>query len=110
MRIAPTVVALVIAGSSVVCGAPARTYVGLITDTMCAADHLAMKVAPDAKCVRECVGDAKSFQYALLDGANVYRVSDQETPSQFAGRKVKVAGVLYPKTNILKVDRIEAVK
>ena len=48
MRIAPTVVALVIGGSSIVFGAPSRTYVGLIDDTMCVTDHKAMKVAPDA--------------------------------------------------------------
>ena len=34
MRIAPTVVALVIGGISVVFAAPARTDVGLVSDTM----------------------------------------------------------------------------
>jgi len=88
----------------------AKTYVGVITDTMCAADHTPMKVAPDAKCVTDCVGDGKTFQYALLNGKTVYRLSDQETPARFAGQTVKVTGILYSKTNILKVQRIEQTK
>ena len=79
---------------------------GVITDTMCVADHRPMKVAPDAKCVKACVRDAKSFQYALLDGRKVYRLSDQQTPAHVAGRRVKITGV-YTKTTILKVERIE---
>ena len=97
-------------------GAPAltaqdtKTYVGVITDTMCVTDHKPMKVSPDEKCVRDCVGDAKTYQYALVDGKNVYRLSDQETPAKFAGRKVAVTGTLFAKTKILKVDRIERAK
>jgi len=37
-------------------------------------------------------------------------LSDQDTPAEFAGKKVKVTGVLYPNTNILKVDPIGPVK
>ena len=85
-----------------------KAYVGVITDTMCTTDHKPMKVTPDAKCVKDCVRDGKTFHYALLDGTKVYKLSDQETPARFAGRKVKVTGVLYTKTNILKVERIDA--
>jgi len=85
-----------------------QAYVGVVTDTMCAGDHAAMKVTPDAKCVKECVRDGKAFQYALLHGARIYKLSDQETPARFAGQKVKVTGVLYTKTNVLKVERIDA--
>ena len=77
---------------------------------MCAGDHKPMKVTPDAKCVKNCVRDGKTFQYALLDGTKVYKLSDQETPARFAGQNVRVTGVLYTKTNILKVDKIAAVK
>ena len=84
-----------------------KTYVGVITDTMCTADHTAMKVTPDAKCVKQCVGDAKTVHYALLDGTKLYKLSDQETPARFAGQKVKVTGVLYTKASILKVERID---
>ena len=46
-------------------------------------------------------------KYALLVGNNVYVLSDQQTPEKFAAQKVKVTGVLYEKTKILKVDKIE---
>lgn len=84
-----------------------QTYSGVITDTMCGANHAAMKVTPDAKCVRDCVRDSKTFQHALLEGKALYKPSDQETPAKFAGQKVKVTGVLYAKTNILQVQRID---
>src|SRR5262245_49493686 len=84
-----------------------HTYVGVITDTMCTTDHKPMNVSPDSKCVRDCVGDARTYKYALAAGKSLYLLSDQETPAQVAGRKVKVTGVLYTKTNILKVERIE---
>jgi hypothetical protein len=110
MRIAAGVLLLVIGASSLAFAEETKTYVGVITDTMCAADHKPMKVTPDSKCVKDCVGDAKTFQYALLDGAKVYRLSDQTTPARFAGQKVTVTGVLYTKTNVLKVERIEGTK
>lgn len=102
--------ALVVALSAPAAAASATTYVGVITDSMCNTDHQAMKVTPDEKCVKDCVGDTKTFKYALAAGGRVYLLSDQQTPQTFAGKKVKVTGVLYPKTNILKVERIEAVK
>jgi hypothetical protein len=85
-----------------------KTYVGVITDTMCANNHTPMKVAPDSRCVKDCVGDAKTFKFALADGKHVYILSDQQTPAQFAAKRVKVTGTLYTKTNILKVERIES--
>jgi hypothetical protein len=47
-------------------------------------------------------------KYALFDGKNSYVLSDQKTPEQFAGQKVKVTGALNEKTKILKVDSITA--
>ena len=86
------------------------TFVGVVTDSMCDTDHQSMKVSPDEKCVRDCVGDSKTFKFALASGTHVYLLSDQETPGSFAGRKVRVTGVLYEKTGIIKVEKIEAVK
>ncbi len=83
-----------------------KTYVGVITDTMCTTDHKPMKVSPDAKCVQQCVRDGRTYKYALTDGKNVYTLSDQQTPASFAGKKVRVTGVLFTKTNILKVVTI----
>ena len=91
---------------------PSKTYTGVITDTMCGADHKHMGVSPDDKCVRECVksGGGK-WKYALLaEGGKIYVLSDQQTPERFAAQRVRVAGVLYEKTGILKVERIEAAR
>ena len=82
-----------------------QTFTGVITDTMCGKDHAMMKVSPDAKCVVECAKGDKN-KYALFDGKNVYVLSDQKTPEQFAGKKVTVTGTLYEKTRILKMDSI----
>ena len=107
MKFAATVLTLIVISTLLSFAEGSRTYVGVITDTMCAGDHAAMKVTPDAKCVKDCVRDGKTFQYALLDGTWIYKLSDQETPVKYAGARVKVTGVLYVKTNILKVERIE---
>lgn len=88
--------------------AASETHVGVITDTMCGADHAPMKMSPDSKCVRECVKHGS--KYALLEGKKVYTLSDQDTPAKFAGQKVKVTGQLYEKTGILKVEKIEPVQ
>jgi hypothetical protein len=89
-------------------GAATQTLTGVITDTMCGKDHAMMKVSPDSKCVVECVKGDKNTKYALFDGKNVYVLSDQKTPEQFAGKKVTVTGTLYEKTKILQVDSIAA--
>jgi len=84
-----------------------QVFTGVITDSMCGADHKAMKVAPDPKCVRDCVHASGSVKYALYDGQKTYKLSDQATPEQFAGQKVKVSGTLYPKTGVIAVNKIE---
>jgi hypothetical protein len=88
-------------------GAP-RTFTGVITDTMCGADHSHMGIKPDSKCVRECV--RMGSKYALWDGKKLYTLSDQQTPEKFAAERVKITGTLFEKTGIIKVDRIEAAK
>ncbi len=106
MRIVRFVLVLTLLAVPVAFAASADTYVGIITDTMCGTNHAAMKVTPDAKCVKECVSHGNTYKYALIVGSNVYALSDQDTPAKFAGQKVKVTGVLYEKTRILKVDSI----
>ena len=93
-----------------VAGAASQTFTGVITDTMCGKDHALMKVSPDSKCVVECVKAGGNTKYALYDGKNVYVLSDQQTPQQFAGRKVTVTGTLYETTKILKVDSSAAAR
>jgi hypothetical protein len=95
------------AGAALVFAAAApKTYTGVITDTMCGKDHAMMNIKPDSKCVAECVKSGS--KYALLEGSNVYELSDQKTPEKFAGQKVKVTGTLEGQT--IQVKSISAAK
>ena len=87
-----------------------KTFVGYITDTMCGVNHAPMKIAPDGKCVRECVKGNPAYTYALTDGKVVYKLNDQQAPEKFAGRKVAVRGVLYERTGTIAVEKIEPAK
>ena len=80
-----------------------HTYTGIVTDTMCGREHASMKMGADPQCGRACVGDGKTYKYALWVGGKMHTLSDQETPAKYAAQKVTVVGVLYPKTNIIKV-------
>jgi Protein of unknown function (DUF5818) len=94
-------------GAAIVFAAAApKTFTGVITDTMCGKDHAMMNIKPDSKCVAECVKSGS--KYALLEGSNVYELSDQKTPEKFAGQKVKVTGTLDGQT--IQVKSISAAK
>ena len=89
-----------------------HTFVGVITDDMCAtkAGHATMRMgSTDAECTIACV-DAHGAQYVLYDGKTAYALSDQQTPQQFAGRKVKVTGTLNDKTRTILVASIVLAK
>jgi hypothetical protein len=97
---------------TVLIAAPGKqTFTGTITDSMCStADHSQMKMGPtDAECTKACVG-IHGATYVLYDGKNVYELSDQKTPEQFAAKKVTVTGTLDAKTKTIKVDSITAAK
>lgn len=106
MRVAVVTITMLALVAPVARAQQVKTYVGVITDTMCATDHRSMKVSPDAKCVKDCVQDGRTYKYALADGKGVYKLSDQETPAKFAGKRVKITGALFTKTNILRTDTI----
>lgn len=97
---------LFVAATLIFAAAPPKTYTGVITDTMCGKDHAMMNIKPDSKCVAECVKSGS--KYALLEGSNVYELSDQKTPEKFAGQKVKVTGTLEGQT--IQVKSISAAK
>jgi hypothetical protein len=87
--------------------AKADTFTGVITDTMCGANHEMMKDHPADQCVKMCAKGQAS--YALYDGANVFKLSDQKTPAKFAAQKVKVKGTLDQKSKTIKVSSIEPI-
>lgn len=83
----------------------AATFTGTITDTMCGAKHTMMKDQPDDKCIRMCVKG--SSEYALFDGQNVFRLTNQTKSAKFAAQKVKVIGTLDEKTKTIKIISME---
>jgi len=99
-----TVIVLFGAAALLVSAPAKRTFTGIVTDKMCGADHTAMNVKPDARCVRECV--KAGSQYALVEGGNVYLLGNTKAADAFAGQKVKVSGTLDAKTNTIQVDAI----
>jgi hypothetical protein len=97
-------IVLGIALTTMLLAAAPQTFTGVITDTLCGARHN-MEGHTDADCVKMCVKG--SGQYAIFDGQNVYKLSDQKTPAKFAAQRVKVTGTLNPKTKTIKVTSIE---
>ena len=97
---------LALAGALSAADAP-RTFTGVITDTLCGASHAMMKAQSDASCVKLCVKG--SGQYALFDGQNVLKLTDQKTPAKFAAQRVKVVGAYDEKSKTIKVSSIEPV-
>lgn len=98
---------LLAAASLLSAATQSRTFTGVVTDDMCGKTHEKMRMGQDPNCVKACV-KAHGSKFAIFDGKTAYKLSDQETPARFAGQKVKVTGVLFEKTGIIKVEKIEA--
>src|SRR6188508_1348673 len=106
-----SVLALLLAVAGVSAAPPAQTFTGTITDDMCAlAGHASMRMGPtDADCTRACVS-RHGASYVLLEGKNVYVLSDKKMPDRLAGQKVSVVGTLDQKTKTIRVELIKAVQ
>ncbi len=101
---------LLMAAALVLAAEPKQVFTGTITESMCKMNHATMHISPDDKCVRDCVkASSGKTKYVLMGQDREYLLSDQETPAQFAAKKVRVTGVFYPKTGVIAVERIEAV-
>ena len=67
------------------------TFVGSIGDSMCGAKH--SMGGSDKECTLGCIKEGS--KYILIGaGDKIYQLSDQKTPEQFAGARVKVTGTL----------------
>jgi hypothetical protein len=99
--------ALLLAVAALSAAQAKQTFVGTITDDMCAKNgHAQMRMGPtDADCTVACVM-AHDAKYVLYDGKEVYILSDQQTPEKFAGQKVRVVGTLDAKTRTIAVESI----
>ena len=84
-----------------------RTFVGVVTDAMCASgDHSRMRMgATDTECAIACV-DAHGAQFILYDGQDAYVLSDQLSAEKFAGKKVSISGVLNADTKTIRMSSI----
>jgi hypothetical protein len=87
----------------------AQTFTGVISDDMCElGDHSRMRMgANDAECTRACVA-AHGAAYVLVEGKNIYTLSDEKAAEKFAGQRVRVVGTLNAKTKLIQVDSISA--
>ena len=63
----------------------------------------------DAEGTLACIS-AHGAMFILYDGKEAYTLSDQQTPENFAGKKVTVTGTLDAKTKTIRVDSITAAK
>jgi hypothetical protein len=103
-RARPLLVVSLLALSSLSAAQSKQTFVGVITDDMCAKDgHATMRMGPtDAECTKACIA-AHGAEYVLTDGKQIYTLSDQNTPEKFAGQKVRVTGTLDDKTKKIQI-------
>ena len=90
------IILTVFACSALMASAP-KTFTGVITDAMCGKDHAMMNIKTDSKCVTDCV--RAGSKYSLLDGSNVYELSDQKTPDSAPRRRSNVGEGLPPWPN-----------
>lgn len=98
-----------------------RTFRGEISDSQCALNvhsltqsHQEMLKSKSgaagqtpASCSQYCI-EHLGGKFVLVSKRHVYRLDNQELPRGFVGDKVKVHGVLDPKTEIIHVADIQA--
>ena len=70
---------------------------------------IAMKpeIKTEAECARFCVKE-RGGRFVLQTKDKVYKLDAQVLAEEWAGQKVKVVGTLDPKTNIVTVEKMEA--
>lgn len=100
-------------------GADEKTFRGEIADTQCALnvhslsqshkEMMGMKpeIKTDADCARFCVKE-RGGRFVLQSKDKVYKLDAQVLAEPWAGQNVKLTGTLDPKTNMITVDKIEA--
>jgi len=101
-------------------GGDEKTFKGEIADTQCALNvhslsqsHKEMiemkpEVKTSADCARYCVKE-RGGRFVLQTPDKVYKLDAQVLAEQWAGLKVKVIGILDPKTEAITVRSIESI-
>ena len=115
-----TILAGMIASYPVARGGDEKTFKGEIADTQCALNvhslsqsHKEMiemkpEVKTNADCARYCVKE-RGGRFVLQTPEKVYKLDAQVLAEQWAGLKVKVIGILDPKTKTITVRTIESI-
>ncbi|HEV2352580.1 MAG TPA: hypothetical protein VG028_22325 [Terriglobia bacterium] len=75
--------------SSWALAAPAKSWIGTVSDEHCGVKHAAAGDAA-AECVKKCA--AGGAKYVLVSHGKVYNVDAQDKFADFAGQSVKVTG------------------
>ena len=101
-------------------GGDEKTFKGEIADTQCALNvhslsqsHKEMiemkpEVKTNADCARFCVKE-RGGRFVLQTKDKVYKLDKQELAEPNAGLKVKIVGILDPKTDTIAVRSIEPI-
>ncbi len=86
-------------------GGGAQTLTGIVSDSMCAAKHMAKDKSP-AECTRMCV--QQGTKYALFAGKKVYTLEGHESDlDKLAGQRVTAKGAVSGETvKVSSVARI----
>ena len=100
-------------------GADEKTFKGEIADTQCALNvhslsqshkemiEMKREIKTEADCARFCVKE-RGGRFVLQTKDKVFKLDAQVLTEEWAGHRVKVVGTLDPKTNMIKVEKIEA--
>ena len=86
------ILALTIASST----AFAQTFTGVVSDEMCAKNPAKAASAGHADCAKKCIGMGSPA--VLVVGDKVYKISNPDKLTAFAGKKVTVDGTLAADT------------
>ena len=77
------------------------TYKGTISDSMCAAQHVAA-TDTDVACVRKCVKGGSPAVFVV--GDKIYKIANQNAVKEHLGHKVQIKGVITGDT--IQVDSV----
>jgi len=117
-----SIIAVLALAFSVPCGGQDEvTFRGEVSDSQCAFNvhsltksHAEMLKAKSgaaghtpATCSIYCI-ERLGGKFVLVSGKNVYHLDNQDLPRKFVGEKVKLHGVLDPKTDTIHVIDLEA--
>ena len=77
------------------------SYKGTISDSMCAAKHVAA-TDKDIACAQKCVKGGSPAVFVI--GDKVYKIANQESVKEHIGHKVQIMGVITGDT--IRVDSV----